>query len=61
MTENICKSVTFEPPDYDSPMVMDVLVRALTGMSKSDFEKEVRDNCFGRYDFLYQEESNGEG
>lgn len=56
MTENIC-NVTFEPPDYDSPMVLDVLVRALKGMSKSDFEKEVRDNCFGRYDSLYQEET----
>lgn len=59
MTENIC-NVTFDPPDYDSTMVLDVLVRALKGMSKSDFEKEVRDNCFGRYDSLYREESNGE-
>jgi hypothetical protein len=55
MNENICRDVTFEPPDYDSPIVLDVLVRALTGKGISAFEKEIGDNCFGRYDDLYKQ------
>ncbi|MCR4645022.1 MAG: hypothetical protein K5695_06400 [Oscillospiraceae bacterium] len=55
MPENICNSVTFEPPDYDSPAVLDVLVRALTGRSKAAFEKDISDNLFGKYDKLYRE------
>lgn len=50
--------VIFEPPDYDSRIVLDVLVRALTGKGISAFEKEIGDNCFGRYDDLYKEETN---
>ena len=49
--------VIFEPPDYDSRIVLDVLVRALTGKGLSAFEKEIGDNCFGRYDDLYKEET----
>ena len=54
MNENICRGVTFEPPDYDSPIVLDVLVRALAGISLKEF---LRDERAGKYD-IYEEETN---
>lgn len=52
MTENVCTSVTFEPPDYDSPAVLDALVRALTGQSSTAL---LHDMIIGKYD-IYKEE-----
>lgn len=54
MTENICKSVTFEPPDFDSPRVMDVLISALMGITAQEF---LRNERAGMYD-IYEEETN---
>ena len=54
MTENICKSVTFEPPDFDSPRVLDVLISALMGITAQEF---LRDERAGKYD-IYEEETN---
>lgn len=54
MTENICKSVTFDPPDFDSPRVLDELVRALAGISLKEF---LRNERAGKYD-IYEEETN---
>ena len=53
MTENVCTSVTFEPPDYDSPAVLDALVRALAGISLKEF---LRNERAGMYD-IYEEET----
>ena len=30
MTENICRDVTFEPPDFDNPQELDAVLYALT-------------------------------
>ena len=54
MTENICKSVTFEPPDYESPRVLDVLISALMGITAQEF---LRNERAGKYD-IYEEETN---
>lgn len=54
MTENICKSVTFEPPDYESPRVLDVLISALMGITAQEF---LRNERAGKYD-IYKEETN---
>ena len=57
MPEN---SVTFEPPDFDNPQELDAVLYALTNgaYNLASFVKEVGDNCFGRYDDLYKEETN---
>lgn len=57
MNENICKSVTFEPPDLDAPAVLDELVRALAGISLKEF---LRNERAGMYD-IYEEETNVTG
>ena len=54
MPENICKSVTFEPPDYDSPRVLCELIRVLTGQNGSAM---LHDMVIGKYD-IYEEETN---
>lgn len=53
MTESICKSVTFEPPDFDSPRVLDVLISALMGITSQEF---LRNERAGKYD-IYEEET----
>lgn len=54
MTENVCTSVTFEPPDFDSPRVLDVLISALMGITAQEF---LRNERAGMYD-IYEEETN---
>lgn len=54
MTENICKSVTFDPPDFDSPRVLDVLISALMGITAQEF---LRNERAGKYD-IYEEDDN---
>ena len=54
MPENICRGVTFEPPDFDSPRVMDVLISALMGITTQEF---LRNERAGKYD-IYEEETN---
>lgn len=54
MPENICRGVTFEPPDFDSPRVMDVLISALMGITSQEF---LRNERAGKYD-IYEEETN---
>ena len=53
MAENICRGVTFEPPDFDSPRVMDVLISALMGITSQEF---LRNERAGKYD-IYEEEN----
>lgn len=53
MPENICRGVTFEPPDLDAPAVLDELVRALAGISLKEF---LRNERAGMYD-IYEEET----
>lgn len=54
MNENICRDVTFEPPDYNSPIVLDVLISALMGITAQEF---LRNERAGKYD-IYEEDDN---
>lgn len=48
--------VIFTPPDYDSPRVLDELLRALTGQSLAGFAHELYVNP-GKYE-IYEEEQH---
>ena len=51
--ENECRSIVFEQPDFDSPIVMDVLISALMGITSQEF---LRNERAGKYD-IYEEET----